>query len=205
MPRTENENWRRITSSVSHLIVPLWLSSRFWPLLTSKYRSFIKGCLKMNGFQVLTLGKKFTDPWFSSFNRRGCRASIWIFVGIIQLFWTSFYCYVVSQDLTLVSSWTAVPRVNDTDHVKGRLRPLAGKDFYRFEQGYWKSVFILAHVFCARRNCVLLMFRSSLFLIMAATSFSLIVRSFRCPSWLCPRQGDTFFILISFACRLQSD
>ena len=33
-------------------------------------------------------------------------------------------------------------RVNDTGHVKGRLRPLAGKDFSRFEQDYCVEVSI---------------------------------------------------------------
>ena len=38
-------------------VVPLWPSSSFWPLLTSKYRSFIKGYLTLNVSQALTLGR----------------------------------------------------------------------------------------------------------------------------------------------------
>ena len=53
------------------LVVPLLPSSSFWPLLMSKYRSFIEGCFTLIASQALTLGK---IPWFSSFYRRGCRA-----------------------------------------------------------------------------------------------------------------------------------
>ena len=38
-------------------VVPLWPSSSFWPLLTSKYRLFIQGCFTLNASQALTLGR----------------------------------------------------------------------------------------------------------------------------------------------------
>ena len=42
------------------LVVPLWPSYSFWPLLTSKYRSFIKGCFTLNACQSLTLGRSLS-------------------------------------------------------------------------------------------------------------------------------------------------
>ena len=43
------------------LVVPLWPSSSFWPLLTSKYRSFIKGCHTLNASQAFTMGRNLSS------------------------------------------------------------------------------------------------------------------------------------------------
>ena len=43
------------------LVVPLWPSSSFWPLLTSKYQSFIKGRFTLNAFPALTLGRNLSS------------------------------------------------------------------------------------------------------------------------------------------------
>ena len=43
--------------AMATLVVPLWPSSSFWSLLTSKYRSFIKGCFTLNASQALILGR----------------------------------------------------------------------------------------------------------------------------------------------------
>ena len=43
------------------LVVPLWPSSAFWPLLISKYRPFMKGCLVRNGTEALTLGRNLNS------------------------------------------------------------------------------------------------------------------------------------------------
>ena len=43
------------------LVVPLWPSSAFWPLLMSKYRPFMKGCLVRNGTEALTLGRNLNS------------------------------------------------------------------------------------------------------------------------------------------------
>ena len=46
-----------LLKAIATLVVPLWPSSSFWPLLASKYRSFIKGCFTLNASQALTLGR----------------------------------------------------------------------------------------------------------------------------------------------------
>ena len=46
-----------LQKAMATLVVPLWPSSSFWPLLTSKYRSFIKGHFTLNASQGLTLGR----------------------------------------------------------------------------------------------------------------------------------------------------
>ena len=72
-----------LQKAMATLVVPLWPSSSFWPLLTSKYRSFIKGCFTLNTVPSSHPGKKFKFiPWFSLFYRRVCRAQIRIFVGL---------------------------------------------------------------------------------------------------------------------------
>ena len=45
-----------LQKAMATVVVPLWPSSSFWPLLTSKHRSFIKGCFMLNASQALTLG-----------------------------------------------------------------------------------------------------------------------------------------------------
>ena len=44
-----------LQKATATLVVPLWPSSSFWPLLTSKYQSFIKGCFTLKASQALTL------------------------------------------------------------------------------------------------------------------------------------------------------
>ncbi|CAH3166025.1 unnamed protein product, partial [Porites lobata] len=44
-----------LQKAMATLVVPLWPSSSFWPLLTGKYRSLIKGCFTLNASQALTL------------------------------------------------------------------------------------------------------------------------------------------------------
>ena len=100
-------------------------------------------------------------------------------------------------------------RVDDTGHVKGRLRPLekirargfrvlstmedlftCGKlcPFLTLVRGpFWPRFF-------TKLNCVVPVGLSFLsFLIKAVTLFFLIGRLFKCPSWLCPRQGVAYF------------
>ena len=38
------------------IVIPVWPSSSFWPLLTSQYKPFMKGCFQQNGSEALTLG-----------------------------------------------------------------------------------------------------------------------------------------------------
>ena len=45
-----------LKKAMATVVVPLWPSSSFWPLFTSKYRSFIKGCFTLNASQALCLG-----------------------------------------------------------------------------------------------------------------------------------------------------
>ena len=49
-----------LQKAMATLVVPLCLSS-FWPLLTSKYRSFIKGYFTLNASQALTLGRNLSS------------------------------------------------------------------------------------------------------------------------------------------------
>ena len=42
-----------LQKAMATLVAPLWPSSSFWPLLTIKYRSFIKGCFTLNASQAL--------------------------------------------------------------------------------------------------------------------------------------------------------
>ena len=50
-----------LQKAMATLVVPLWPSSSFWPLLTSKYRSFIKGCFRLNASQALALGRNLSS------------------------------------------------------------------------------------------------------------------------------------------------
>ena len=50
-----------LQKTMATLVVPLWPSSSFWPLLTSKYRSFIKGCFTLNASQALALGRNLSS------------------------------------------------------------------------------------------------------------------------------------------------
>ena len=54
-------HYLRLQKAVATLVVPLWPSSSFWPLLTSKYRSFVKGCFRLNASQALTLGRNLSS------------------------------------------------------------------------------------------------------------------------------------------------
>ena len=49
-----------LQKAMATLVVPLWPSSSFWPLLTSKYRLFMKGCF--------TLPYQTKHYFFHSFN-----------------------------------------------------------------------------------------------------------------------------------------
>ena len=50
-----------LQKAMATLVVPLWPSSSFWPLLTSKYRLFMKGCFTLNAFRALTLGRNLSS------------------------------------------------------------------------------------------------------------------------------------------------
>ena len=50
-----------LQKAMATLVVPLWPSSSFWPLITSKYRSFIKGCFTLNAYQAITLGRNLSS------------------------------------------------------------------------------------------------------------------------------------------------
>ena len=43
------------------IVIPVWPSSSFWPLLTSKYKQFMKGCFQQNGTEALTLGRNLNS------------------------------------------------------------------------------------------------------------------------------------------------
>ena len=43
------------------IVVPAWPSSSFWPLITSKYRPYAKGCLLRNGTEALMLGRNLNS------------------------------------------------------------------------------------------------------------------------------------------------
>ena len=36
------------------IVIPVWPSSSFWPLLTSQYKQFMKGCFQRKGSGALT-------------------------------------------------------------------------------------------------------------------------------------------------------
>ena len=50
-----------LQKAMATLVVPLWPSSSFWPLLTTKYRSFIKGCFTLKASQALSLGRNLSS------------------------------------------------------------------------------------------------------------------------------------------------
>ena len=50
-----------LQKAMATLVVSLWPSSSYWPLLTSKYRSFIKGCFTQNASQALTMGRNLSS------------------------------------------------------------------------------------------------------------------------------------------------
>ena len=50
-----------LQKAMATLVVPLWPSSSFWPLITNKYRSFIKGCFTLNAYQAITLGRNLSS------------------------------------------------------------------------------------------------------------------------------------------------
>ena len=50
-----------LQKAMATLVVPLWPSSSFWPLLTSKYRLFMKGCFTLNASRALTLGRNLSS------------------------------------------------------------------------------------------------------------------------------------------------
>ena len=45
----------------ANIVIPVWPSSSFWPLLTSKYKQFMKGCFQRNGTEALTLGRNLNS------------------------------------------------------------------------------------------------------------------------------------------------
>ena len=51
----------RLQKATDTLLVPFWPSSSLWPLLTSKYRSFIRECFTLNPSQALTLGRNLSS------------------------------------------------------------------------------------------------------------------------------------------------
>ena len=50
-----------LQKAMATVVVPLGPSSSFWPLLTRKYRLFIKGCFTLNAYQALTLGRNLSS------------------------------------------------------------------------------------------------------------------------------------------------
>ena len=46
-----------IQNAKATVVVPFWPSSSFWPLLTCRYRRFMKGCLLQEGTEALRLGR----------------------------------------------------------------------------------------------------------------------------------------------------
>ena len=50
-----------LQKAMATLVVPLWPSSSFCHLLTSKYRLFMKGCLTLNASRALTLGRNLSS------------------------------------------------------------------------------------------------------------------------------------------------
>ena len=43
------------------IVIPVWPSSSFWPLLTSQYKPFMKDCFQQNGSEALTLGRNLNS------------------------------------------------------------------------------------------------------------------------------------------------
>ena len=43
------------------IVVPLWPSSSFWPLITNKYKQFIKGHFVRNGAEALRQGRNLNS------------------------------------------------------------------------------------------------------------------------------------------------
>ena len=70
-----------LQKATATLIVPLWPSSSFWPLLAYKYRTFIKGYFTLNGSQALSrrrnlnyfLGSLVLQARLSSLDSNFCR------------------------------------------------------------------------------------------------------------------------------------
>ena len=43
------------------IVLPVWPSSSFWPLLASQYKQFMKGCFQQNGTEALALGRNLNS------------------------------------------------------------------------------------------------------------------------------------------------
>ena len=43
------------------IVIPVWPSSSFWPLLTSQYKPIMKDCFQQNGSDALTLGRNLNS------------------------------------------------------------------------------------------------------------------------------------------------
>ena len=52
------------------IMIPVWPSSSFWPLLTSQYKQFMKGCFQQNGTEAVTSGRNL-NPFLGSVNFTG--------------------------------------------------------------------------------------------------------------------------------------
>ena len=95
-------------------------------------------------------------------------------------------------------------RVNDTGHVKGRLRPLEKIRARRF-----RVLSTMEDLFTCGKSCRFLTLVRGPFWprfftklncgvpvglgFLSFTLFLVVGRLFKCPSWLCPRQGVAYF------------
>ena len=55
------------------IVIPVWPSSSFWPLLTSQYKQFMKGCFQQNETEALTLGRNLNSFLGSVIYWQRCR------------------------------------------------------------------------------------------------------------------------------------
>ena len=108
----------------------MWPSSSFWPLLTSKYRSFIRECFTLNASQALTPGRNL-----SSF----LTVILVLLVSLVVALATErgFRVLSVAKDLYVYENclfWHWLTHSNSTCHCSPRFSP------------GWTALFLLVSV-----------------------------------------------------------
>ncbi|CAH3127943.1 unnamed protein product [Porites lobata] len=59
--RVQSSTWRELSRAVGTLVVPLWPSAHFWPLITHKYSSYLVAHSIHIGNEVLTRGRNLNS------------------------------------------------------------------------------------------------------------------------------------------------
>ena len=58
---TRSIHYVSLQKARASIVIPLWPSSSSWPLLTSKYKQFMKSCFLQNGTEAVTLGRNLNS------------------------------------------------------------------------------------------------------------------------------------------------